>query len=73
MAAARRVVVLGLDALVPNTLQRFLDEGVLPNFAALVARGGLTRVRPVIPAQTPTNWTTIATGAYPGTHATTCI
>jgi len=68
MASARRAVVLGLDAMVPNTLERFLGEGELPHFAELVRRGVLTRVRPVIPAQTPSNWTTIATGATPGTH-----
>jgi len=68
MAAAKRALILGLDAMVPNTLERFLDEGLLPNLARLRERGVLTRVRPVIPAQTPTNWTTIATGATPGNH-----
>ena len=68
MPTAARALMLGLDALVPNTLERFLDEGILPHFARLVERGTLTRIRPVIPAQTPTNWTTLATGATPGTH-----
>ncbi|MFW6162330.1 MAG: alkaline phosphatase family protein [Planctomycetota bacterium] len=68
MAKANRVLMLGLDALVPNTLERFLDEGALPNFARLLERGSHARIRPVIPAQTPTNWTTLATGASPGTH-----
>jgi len=30
--------------------------------------GSFSKVLPVIPAQTPENWTTIATGANPGTH-----
>lgn len=68
MAAAQRVLFLGFDALVPNTLERFLAEGIMPNFTRLLERGVFTRVRPVIPAQTPTNWTTLATGATPGTH-----
>ena len=68
MSKATRAIFLGLDALVPNTLERFIDEGCLPTFAALRERGVLTRIRPVIPAQTPTNWTTLATGAAPGTH-----
>ena len=68
MAAAKRAIMLGLDALVPNTLERFVEEGVLPNFARLLERGSMTRVRPMIPAQTPTNWSTLATGATPGGH-----
>ena len=68
MPKAERVMLLGLDAMVPNTLERFLAEGILPNLARLVERGSFTRVRPVIPAQTPTNWSTLATGATPGTH-----
>ncbi len=68
MSKAKRVLVLGLDALVPNTFERFLGEGALPNFEKLLTKGAFTRARPVIPAQTPTNWSTIATGATPGTH-----
>ena len=68
MAKAKRALLLGLDAMVPNTLKRFLDEGVLPHLAQLVERGCFTRTLPVIPAQTPSNWNTIATGATPGTH-----
>ena len=34
---ADRALFLGFDALVPNTLERFLEEGILPNFARLLA------------------------------------
>lgn len=68
MPRAKRALLLGLDAMVPNAVEEFLAEGVLPNFARLLERGSFTRVRPVVPAQTPTNWNTLATGATPGTH-----
>jgi len=68
MAKARRALILGLDAMVPNTTERFLAEGILPNLARLAARGSMSRIRSCIPAQTPSNWDTIATGATPGTH-----
>lgn len=68
MPHAKRALLLGLDALVPTTTERFLREGVMPHLARLLERGILTRIRPVIPAQTPTNWDTLATGATPGTH-----
>ncbi|MFP4026496.1 MAG: alkaline phosphatase family protein [Candidatus Brocadiia bacterium] len=65
---AKRAIILGLDALVTPILERFLEEEELPNFAKLLERGCLTRIRPTVPAQTPTNWATIATGATPGNH-----
>lgn len=52
--------------MVPVTVTRFLGEGVLPGFAKLLERGSFMRLRPVVPAQTPSNWQTIATGATPG-------
>ncbi len=68
MGRAKRALFLGLDAMVPNMVEKFLAEGILPNFARLLEKGCFTRLRPVIPAQTPTNWTTLVTGATPGTH-----
>jgi len=68
VAKAKRALVLGLDAMVPNTVERFLAERAMPNFAKLLEQGCFTRIRPAIPAQTPSNWDTIATGATPGTH-----
>ena len=65
----KKVVILGLDALVPNLTERFINEGVLPNLKKLARNGVFTRIRPVIPAQTPANWQTIVTGATPGTHS----
>ncbi len=64
-----KVVILGLDALVPNLVEKFMNEDILPNFKKLAKNGVFTRIRPVIPAQTPTNWQTIVTGATPGTHS----
>ena len=45
MAKARRALILGLDAMVPNTAERFLTEGILPNLARLAARGSMSRAR----------------------------
>jgi predicted AlkP superfamily phosphohydrolase/phosphomutase len=66
-----RIMVIGLDGLCMKMIQRFASEGIIPNMARLCRRGTLTRMIPVVPAQTPTNWTTLATGAYPGTHGIT--
>lgn len=66
---AKKVAMLGMDALMPTLLERFVEEGVLPNFKGLIEQGCFCRLRSVIPAQTPSNWQTIATGATPGTHS----
>jgi len=68
MPKAKRALLIGLDALAPKPLQKFLDEGVLPNLARMADHGCLTRILPAIPPQTPTNWTCLATGASPGRH-----
>jgi len=68
---AGKVLMLGLDALVPNMVEKFREEGLLPNFDRLFERGCFTRLLSAIPAQTPANWHTIATGATPGRHSIT--
>ena len=64
----KRVFVLGIDALNPRLLRYLIDKGELPNFKKILNQGGFSRALSIIPVQTPENWTTIATGAFPGTH-----
>lgn len=66
-----KVLMLGLDAILANMVEKFSDEGILPNIQRLMDRGCFCRLLPCIPAQTPTNWTTIGTGATPGRHSVT--
>jgi predicted AlkP superfamily phosphohydrolase/phosphomutase len=68
MATANRVIMLGLDALVPNTTLKLIAEGSLPRLKQIYDQGCFSRMLPAIPAQTPSNWNTLATGATPGTH-----
>jgi len=69
MAKARRALVIGLDGMDPKYVKRFFEEGLLPNMGRLIRRGAFGRLVSVPPAQTPANWTSIATGAWPGTHS----
>jgi len=68
MKVKKRVFIVGIDAMSPKIVERFVKEGILPNFAKLMKEGGFSKALSAIPAQTPENWTTIATGAWPGTH-----
>jgi predicted AlkP superfamily phosphohydrolase/phosphomutase len=61
-----RVILVGMDALQLCQVRRFADEGALPNFQRLLSRGSAGEALPELPAWTPTNWGTIATGALPG-------
>lgn len=63
-----RIIVIGLDALDPTIVEPMLDAGALPNLAELRRRGGYARLATTWPAQTPTAWSTFATGTNPGGH-----
>ena len=65
-APARRLFVIGYDGMNYTLLRRFLGEGVLPTFQALLDQGSLNRLLPTLPAWTPTNWSSLVTGAPAG-------
>ncbi|MBN2565721.1 MAG: alkaline phosphatase family protein, partial [Candidatus Eisenbacteria bacterium] len=66
-----RLLFLGLDGANLDFVQRFIDEGVLPNIKDIAERGCFQELLPCAPCDTPTNWTSLVTGAYPGTHGIT--
>ncbi|MHC4985506.1 MAG: alkaline phosphatase family protein [Planctomycetota bacterium] len=68
---AKRLMIIGFDGAMPEHLAKFVAKGIMPNVSALMARGAAARALPCTPADTPTNWTTIVTGAWPGTHGIT--
>ena len=63
-----KLVLVGFDGLMFEMVQRFVAEGRLPNMKRLIESGCWGRMNPCPPADTPTNWTTLATGAMTGTH-----
>lgn len=75
MSRDKKVLVLGIDGMDFRITKKFLDEGKLPNIKKYLERGaartGLDMLG-AIPTITPPCWTTLATGAYPGTHGITC-
>ncbi len=66
--AAPRLIVIGIDGGMFPLVERFIGAGVMPHLGRLATRGMLTESLPSIPVDTPTNWTTIMTGAEPSTH-----
>lgn len=71
----RKVLVLGIDGMDQRTTKRLVDEGKLPHIKKFIERGAARKnldMLGALPTITPPCWTTLATGAYPGTHGITC-
>ena len=71
MKKAKKTVLLGIDGLMTELVEKFVSEGCMPFTKNLLEVGLMTRAIESIPADTPTNWTTVITGADTGTHGVT--
>ena len=70
-AAAGRMIVLGFDGVDPRWLERWANEGKLPNLKKLMdANGGrgYRHLGSTNPPQSPVAWATFSTGTLPGDH-----
>jgi predicted AlkP superfamily phosphohydrolase/phosphomutase len=67
----RKLLVIGIDQAIPYLLHRFLKEGILPNIQQFANNGIIGEAYSSAPCDTPTNWTTIATGATTAVHGVT--
>lgn len=65
---AKRMVVLGLDGLDADLVERFLDEGILPNLTRLREQGCYSRLGTTFPPLSPVAWSSFSTGVNPGKH-----
>ena len=64
----KKLLLIGIDQSIPYLINRFLKEGILPNIAKLIENGVYGEAYSCPPCDTPTNWTTIATGAKTANH-----
>jgi predicted AlkP superfamily phosphohydrolase/phosphomutase len=62
------VILLGMDGMDPRLLDRFMEEGRLPNFSALARTGSYSRLETSVPAQSPVAWSDFITGQDAGGH-----
>ncbi len=62
----KKIIVLGLDAMDPNFLERHWQD--LPNLNRLRQAGEFKRLGTTIPPQSPVAWSTFTTGMDPGGH-----
>ncbi len=69
--ALARVVLIGVDGGSWNAIDPMLEAGELPHLKALQARGVTANLEAVEPMNSPTVWTSIATGRRPESHGVT--
>jgi predicted AlkP superfamily phosphohydrolase/phosphomutase len=67
----KKILLIGIDQSIPYLINKFIDEGVLPNIKKLIDTGVYGEAYSCPPCDTPTNWTTIATGAKTAVHGVT--
>ena len=75
-ALTEKILVLGIDGFEPKLAKKYMDEGKMPNLKKFQALGSSREdlvLLGAVPTVTPPLWTTLSTGAYPGTHGITCF
>ena len=66
---SKKCILIGMDGANPHFVLRLVKEGRLPNFRKMIEEGTFApHCLSSLPTSTPENWTTIATGAWNGTH-----
>lgn len=75
-ALTEKMIVLGVDGFEPKMAKKYLDQGKMPNLQKFIEKGAAREdlyLLGGVPTVTPPLWTTLSTGAYPGTHGITCF
>lgn len=66
LLASPKVVVLGFDGADPNLVQKYIQEGSLPNIEKLSKTGTFSELEVANPPQTPVSWGVFMTSWNPG-------
>jgi predicted AlkP superfamily phosphohydrolase/phosphomutase len=64
----KRAVLIGLDGLDPELVDRFMAEGRLPNMHKLASKGMFRKLKTTFPSMSPVAWSSFATGVNPAKH-----
>jgi len=63
-----RVLIVGMDGMDWQIAEPLIEEGLLPNLAALRERGSWGNIKALMPILSPLLWTSVATGVTPDRH-----
>ena len=67
----KKLVLIGLDGLVPSLMRKYFADNRLPNIRKLMNQGTMAECIPIFPTNSSSNWNTICTGSWPKTHGVT--
>lgn len=67
----KKVVLIGLDGLLPSLMRKYFADNRLPNLKKLMDQGTMAECIPIFPTNSSSNWNTISTGSWPKTHGVT--
>ncbi len=65
---SERAVVIGLDGTPFSLASQLVEEGRMPNLAALLEKGTMVPMESVVPTVSSVAWASIVTGCNPGKH-----
>jgi len=68
---AKKAIIVGFDGASMELVRRMAEAGHMPHTTELMRDGVYREMLGVLPTLTPPGWTTLATGAWPGTHNVT--
>src|SRR5262245_31322201 len=66
--APGKAFIMGFHGMDPTLRRTFMDEGKLPNLKKLSEQGGFSPLQSSQPSESPTAWSSFATGVNPGKH-----
>lgn len=67
----KKVILLGIDGATWTIIDKYLNEGYLPNFSYIINNGSKGTLMSTFPMVTLPAWTSIFTGVNPGKHGIT--
>jgi len=65
---SKKMLILGFDGMDPVLLEKYMEEGLMPNFKRLKEKGGFKPLITSMPPQSPVAWSNLITGMNPGGH-----
>jgi predicted AlkP superfamily phosphohydrolase/phosphomutase len=66
---SQKLVIIGFDGMDPRLVQKWMDEGKLPNMKKVASRGGgVQPLETTHSPESPTAWASFATGVNAGKH-----
>src|SRR5439155_674061 len=63
-----RLIIVGFDGQDPTLTDRYMKEGLLPNFSRLASEGSYRRLKTTFPSVSPVAWSSFSTGTQPARH-----